>query len=108
MKNNLSKIFVFILLYGLVHISLAQTTSYSNTGNNICGTPIFTDRLSQIALENTKYLDPNTYQLMMNNLQVVTLKKTVVDTLGSTKNFFTYNFVTISYNILQYRLCKTS
>ena len=89
MKNNLSVFIIFMVFTGLMQISIAQTNSNSNIDSWICSTPIFTDSLSQIALENTKRLDPNTYQLMMNNLQDFTLKKTVVDTLGSIKNFFT-------------------
>ena len=104
MKNNLSVFIIFMVFTGLMQISIAQTNSNSNIDSWICSTPIFTDSLSQIALENTKRLDPNTYQLMMNNLQDFTLKKTVVDTLGSIKNFFTYNFVTKSYNTVYAKL----
>lgn len=106
MKNNLSKIFVFILLNGLVHISIAQTSSSSNTGDNICGTPVLNDSLTQIALENTKFLDPATYRLMIKKHQERTLAKTQVDTLGSIKSFFTYNFVTKSYNTVYAKLLR--
>ena len=68
MKNNLSVFIIFMVFTGLMQISIAQTNSNSNIDSWICSTPIFTDSLSQIALENTKRLDPNTYQLMMNNL----------------------------------------
>jgi len=104
MKNKLSVFLIFIVFTGLMQISIAQTNSNSNIDSWICGNHIFTDSLSQIALENTKLLDPATYQLMMNNLQDFTLKKTVADTLGSIKNFFTYNFVTKSYNTVNAKL----
>jgi len=71
-----------------------------------CGTPIFTDSLTQIALENTKLLDPATYQLMLKNSQEVNFKKTKVDTIGTIKSFFTYNFVTKSFNTVNAKLLK--
>ena len=108
MIRRIVKMFSIIVSINLLLLSITfgQETIKQKNQNWTCGTPIFTDSLTKLALENTKLLDPATYQLMLKKSQEVNLKKTKVDTIGTIKSFFTYNFVTKSFNTVNAKLLR--
>ncbi|MCF6271503.1 MAG: T9SS type A sorting domain-containing protein [Melioribacteraceae bacterium] len=103
---------VKILFYAFVFISITSCLTFAQDDNNhpdgnwLCGTPVFTDSLKKLALENTKLLDPLTYQLMLKKTNEIKLKKIQSDSIGTIASFFTYNFVTKSYNTVNAKLLR--
>ena len=98
--------FTFVFTSIIPNLTIAQDVINRNTSNWSCGTSVFTDSLRQLALENTKLLDPVTYRLMLKNTQEIKLKKIQTDTVGTIRSFFTYNFVTKSFNTVNAKLLR--
>ncbi len=87
-----------------VCILAATGTLHSQTlpGNQacpsgMCGSPVFSNPtiISQ-AISNTEKLHPNTYRLMKERAKE-TVSAVTQDTLGTTQQFFVYNFVSQSF-----------